>query len=108
MKRRDFITGIASAMSWPLAARAQQSAMPVIGFLNRQSPETYADRLRAFHRGLRDTDHVESENVTTYTVGPRINSIDCRSWAADLIRRRVAVIAAGNTPSKLGAKAVPR
>ena len=46
------------------AARAQQSAMPVIGFLNSQPPDTYADRLRAFHRGLKDTDYVESENVT--------------------------------------------
>jgi putative tryptophan/tyrosine transport system substrate-binding protein len=56
MKRRDFITGIASAMSWPLAAPAQQSAMPVIGFLNSQPPYTYVDRLRAFHLGLKDTD----------------------------------------------------
>ena len=65
MRRRDFIKGIVgSATAWPLAANAQQSAMPVIGFLNSASPEVFADRLRAFHRGLKDTGFVEGENVT--------------------------------------------
>ena len=64
MRRREFITLAGSAAAWPLAAHAQQPTMPVIGFLNSASPEVFADRLRAFHRGLKDTGFVEGENVT--------------------------------------------
>src|SRR5215469_17552461 len=65
MRRCDFIKVIAgSATVWPLAAHAQQPTMPVIGFLNSASPEVFADRLRAFHLGLKDTGFVEGENVT--------------------------------------------
>ena len=92
-------------MSWPRAARAQQSAMPVIGFLNSQSPDTYADRLRAFHRGLKDTDYVESENVTVLyrwaeNQLDRLPELGYRSGPPT--GRRVAVIAAVNTLSALG------
>jgi putative ABC transport system substrate-binding protein len=62
LKRREFITLLGGA-AWPLRARAQQAAMPAIGFLHSATPEAFADRLRAFHRGLKDTGFVEGENV---------------------------------------------
>jgi putative tryptophan/tyrosine transport system substrate-binding protein len=105
VNRREFITLLGgSAVAWPLAARAQQPAMPVVGFLNSASPEVFPDRLRAFHRGLKDSGFVEGENVAIVYRWAEDQYDRLPELAADLVRRRVAAIAV-NTPAALPAKA---
>jgi len=104
-KRREFITLLGGAAAWPFAARAQQPALPVVGFLHSQSSDGFPEPLRAFRQGLKDTGYVEGENVMIlYRFAE--NQIDRLSaMAGDLVTSRVAVITAANSPPALAAKA---
>ena len=105
MRRRDFVTLLGGAAAWPLSARAQQTALPTIGFVSGLSADASADRLRLFRQGLNEGGYVDGQNVTVeyhwldgqYDLLPPL--------MADLVRSRVAVIAADSTPVALAAKA---
>ena len=105
MKRREFIAGLGSAAAWPVMARAQQQALPVVGFVHLGSADASADRVRVFRQGLGEIGYVEGQNVTVeyhYLEGQfdRLPAL-----MGDLVRRRVAVIATpGSTAPAIAAK----
>jgi ABC-type uncharacterized transport system substrate-binding protein len=106
MQRRDFIKVIVgSTVAWPCAARAQQRAMPLIGFLNAESAQGYARPLAAFLKGLSETGYEDGRNVRIEYRWADGHNDRLPAMAADLVTRKVTVIAATTTPAALAAKA---
>jgi putative tryptophan/tyrosine transport system substrate-binding protein len=101
MRRREFLGALGStAIAWPLTARARQPATPVIGFLDSRTPDAVTDRLRGFRQGLRETGHVEGENVAIAYRWAENQNDRLPGLAADLVRRKVAVIITSGPPAR--------
>jgi putative ABC transport system substrate-binding protein len=106
VKRREFITFIGSSVGWPFAARAQQPAMPIIGFLHVAFPGPYSQQLLAFRQGLKQSGYIEGQNITVEYRWANNENDRLPELATDLVRRHAAVIVAvGGPPSALAAKA---
>jgi ABC-type uncharacterized transport system substrate-binding protein len=105
LNRRAFIALLGGAAAWPHAARAQQPAMPVIGFLDSRLPDAITDRLRGFRQGLKETGYVEGENVAIDYRFAEDRDDRLPELAAELVRRQVAAIVAVGPPAAFAAKA---
>ncbi len=95
MKRRSFLTLLGGAAAWPIAARGQQAKMPVIGFLGTETPDVFAERVRAFRQGLSETGYVEGRNVALVFQWAGGNYDLLRTHADELVRQRVSVLVSG-------------
>ena len=106
LQRRAFIAGLGGAAAWPVVARAQQPAMPVIGFLNSASPQPFENYVAGFRAGLKETGYVDGQNVAIEFRWAEGHYERLPGMAADLVRRKVAVlVATGGSPAVLAAKA---
>jgi putative ABC transport system substrate-binding protein len=106
MQRREFIIILCSVAAWPITARAQQPALPVVGFVNVASAKGRASHLSAFLKGLSGAGYVDGRNVAIEYRWAEDRSDRLPAMAADLVHRRVAVIAAASTPAALAARRI--
>src|SRR5215470_7202252 len=107
--RREFITLVGGAATWPVAARAQRpTRLPIIGFIGSDSPDQYADRLRDFRLGLKSTGFIEGRNIAIEYRWAEGRNESLPQLTADLVNRQVDVIVAPTTPSVLAAKAATK